>query len=64
MAFHADLRCEKGHVKLKKLMKGTAKTSSSPSSIARPSGTVFLETQTQQSTDMFTFQAFWPATVI
>lgn len=64
MAFNAALRCEIGHVPLKKLVKGTTKSSRSPSSITRPGGTVFLETQTQQSADMFTFQAFWPATVI
>ena len=64
MAFKATLRCEIGHMPLKKLMKDTARTNCSPSSNARPTGTVFLETQTQQSADMFTFQAFWPATVI
>lgn len=28
------------------------------------SGDCFLETQTQQSADMFTFQAFWPVTAV
>lgn len=63
-AFCADLRCEGDRATLKRLMKGAARSSCSPSSTARTVGTVFLETQTQQSTDMFTFQALWPATVI